>query len=146
MRIADSRGGSGVYASMDPAPLKHFLALAGHHEETITNNTALLTKILNGGESVFVDYAGTDRFYSLTMGKMGAAERLALGLCLDMNLASSADWDLLPGIGKKTAEKIVAQREKLGALRSADDLLAVKGIGAKKLAQISPHLCEGQGR
>jgi len=44
--------------------------------------------------------------------------------------------DSLPGIGMKTAEKIVQYREKNGDFKQVDDLLLIKGIGDKKLNKI----------
>lgn len=39
----------------------------------------------------------------------------------------------LDGVGIKTAEEIVAYRQKNGPFKSADDLLRVKGFGKKTL-------------
>lgn len=44
--------------------------------------------------------------------------------------------DSLPGIGIKTAEKIVQYRDENGAFKQVDDLLLIKGIGDKKLNKI----------
>ncbi|NBD22905.1 ComEA family DNA-binding protein [Paenibacillus glycinis] len=52
---------------------------------------------------------------------------------IDVNHATSAELDALPGIGAAKAEAIVAERERGGPFRSADDLLRVKGIGPKLL-------------
>ncbi len=50
---------------------------------------------------------------------------------LDLNRASVAELDALPGIGPVLAGRIVAQREAHGPFRSADELLAVPGIGPR---------------
>jgi competence protein ComEA len=57
---------------------------------------------------------------------------------LDLNTATLADLDLLPGIGPTTAQAIVDYRAAHGAFHSIDDLLDVRGIGDAKLADIRP--------
>jgi competence protein ComEA len=47
---------------------------------------------------------------------------------------------LLPGIGQKTAENIVAFRNKNGKFKKIDDLVEVPGIGNKKLDRIKKHI------
>jgi competence ComEA-like helix-hairpin-helix protein len=59
---------------------------------------------------------------------------------VNINRASREELVGLPGIGPKTAEKIIAFRHDHGPFTSADDLLAVSGIGPKKLARIQPYL------
>ena len=54
---------------------------------------------------------------------------------LDVNEASSADLLNIPGIGPVLAQRIIERRP----FKSADELLDVKGIGAKKYEQIRPH-------
>ncbi len=55
---------------------------------------------------------------------------------INLNAATAAALTKLPGIGKKTAAAIVAEREKLGRFTSVDQLKAIKGIGKKKLAKL----------
>ncbi|MCW3047539.1 MAG: competence protein ComEA [Solirubrobacterales bacterium] len=52
---------------------------------------------------------------------------------LDLNLASAAELELLPGIGRAMAQRIVAQREEHGPFGSLDDLAAVRGFGAGRI-------------
>ena len=56
---------------------------------------------------------------------------------------NSADVDALtqlPGIGKKTAQKIVDYRNKNGKFSSPEALMNVKGIGQKKYDKLKSHL------
>ena len=55
---------------------------------------------------------------------------------LDLNLASAAQLELLPGIGPAGAARIVEYRDQIGGYRSIDELLGVKGIGEKTLAKL----------
>ena len=54
---------------------------------------------------------------------------------VDVNSASAADLEKLPGIGPALAKRIVEFREKNGPFQSVDDLIKVQGIGEKSLAR-----------
>lgn len=63
----------------------------------------------------------------------GAASGVsAAGGLVDLNTATVAELDALPGIGPSTAEKIVNDRETNGPFASPEDLMRVSGIGAAK--------------
>lgn len=57
-----------------------------------------------------------------------------------LNLASADELTRLPGVGAKRAQRIVDLRNKLGRFRKLTDLLRVRGIGAKGLRRMLPHL------
>jgi competence protein ComEA len=50
---------------------------------------------------------------------------------ININAATAAELEALPGIGPAKASAIVSYREANGPFRSVDDLAAVAGIGAK---------------
>jgi competence protein ComEA len=55
---------------------------------------------------------------------------------VDLNTATLAMLDTLPGVGPSTAQAILDHRTANGPFRSVDDLLEVRGIGDAKLAQL----------
>ena len=57
----------------------------------------------------------------------------------NINTATARQLDLLPGVGEKAAERIIAYRSK-APFKRVEELRNVKGIGAKKLAKMKPHL------
>lgn len=57
---------------------------------------------------------------------------------LDLNTASVADLEGLPGIGRRTAERIVEHRQKNGAFKKIEELMNVKGIGEKSFLRLKP--------
>lgn len=59
---------------------------------------------------------------------------------LDLNRASAAELEQLPGIGPALAARIVAHREAEGPFASPRDLLEVSGIGEKTLARFEDRL------
>jgi len=60
---------------------------------------------------------------------------------LDINKASVEELMLLPGIGPKKAEGIVAWRNAKGRFGSVEGLLEVKGIGEGTLERLKPYVC-----
>ncbi len=59
---------------------------------------------------------------------------------VNINSASAAELSDLPGIGMKTAERIIEKREELKSFKHKEDLLLVKGIGNKKFAEIKKFI------
>jgi competence protein ComEA len=62
------------------------------------------------------------------------------GQPLDLNHASEAELQRLPGIGPARARAIVAFREEHGGFRSVAQLLRVKGFGRATLRRLRPML------
>ncbi|MBF0492946.1 MAG: helix-hairpin-helix domain-containing protein [Deltaproteobacteria bacterium] len=71
---------------------------------------------------------------------LSAPARLSLGEKIKLNQATVKDLGYLPGIGEKTAEKIIAERQRVGAFKKLEDLMHIKGIKEKKFAKIKPQL------
>lgn len=65
---------------------------------------------------------------------------------VDMNTATEPEWMLLPGIGLKTAKRILADRDQNGPFRSLDELQRVAGIGPKTIAEIKPYVAPVQAQ
>ncbi len=57
-----------------------------------------------------------------------------------LDRATEAELLLLPGVGPVTAQRILALRDSLGTIDHLEELLAVKGIGPKRLEQLRPWL------
>ena len=63
---------------------------------------------------------------------------------ININTANSSDLQQVPGIGPSTAQKILDTRKSYGAFKSVDDLLAIKGIGPKRLEKMRRFLTVGR--
>jgi competence ComEA-like helix-hairpin-helix protein len=59
---------------------------------------------------------------------------------VNINTAGATELQQVPGIGPSTAQKILDTRKSYGAFKSVDDLLAIKGIGPKKLEKMRKYL------
>jgi competence protein ComEA len=62
------------------------------------------------------------------------------GGVVDLNRASAAQLEELPGVGPVTAEKILAWRQQHGRFSRPEELQEVDGIGPKTYAQLAPHV------
>lgn len=76
--------------------------------------------------------------------ELDGAERLSLGLPIDLNRATPGELRLVPGLSAKLAEAVVADRARRGPFTDVDDLERVRGIGPARLKRAGPHLYVGQ--
>lgn len=60
------------------------------------------------------------------------------GPTLNLNTATAAQLETLPGVGPATAAKIIAWREANGGFSRVEELQEVDGIGPKTYAQLAP--------
>ena len=70
-----------------------------------------------------------------TKGSMASAPA---GAAINLNTATVAQLETLPGIGKSTAERIVEYRQKNGGFKKVEDLMNVRGIGEKSFLKMKP--------
>jgi comEA protein len=64
---------------------------------------------------------------------VGAADQPAK---VDINKASLAELDTLPGIGPAIAARIIEFRTRYGPFKRPEDLMNVRGIGEKKFLKL----------
>ena len=55
---------------------------------------------------------------------------------LNLNAATVAQLETLPGIGRATAERIIEYRQKNGGFKKLEELMNVKGIGEKSFLKL----------
>jgi competence protein ComEA len=59
---------------------------------------------------------------------------------VNLNTATQAQLESLPGVGAKAAERILEYRQKNGQFKKIEDLMNVKGIGEKSFLKLKPRL------
>jgi competence protein ComEA len=57
---------------------------------------------------------------------------------ININSATLAQLETLPGIGKATAERILEYRQKNGGFKKVEDLMNIRGIGEKSFLRLKP--------
>jgi competence protein ComEA len=62
---------------------------------------------------------------------------------VDLNRASAAELQRIPGIGPSMAERLIAYRQQNGGFHSVEDLLQVRGIGEKKYEKMKSFIKTG---
>ena len=67
-----------------------------------------------------------------------AATQAASTPAINLNVATIDQLETLPGIGRKTAERIIEYRTKNGGFKRIEDLMNVKGIGEKSFLKLKP--------
>ena|SRR5215467_11995520 len=74
---------------------------------------------------------------------LGAAKKKPPVKPVNINTASSEELQQVPGIGPATAQKIWQMRKSYGPFKSVDDLLAIRGLGEKRLDKMRKYLTVG---
>jgi competence protein ComEA len=96
----------------------------------------MLSEQLSTGKTVVIDSHGRIRIV-----EMNNADKLALGIPIDVNKATLEDLMLINGVGEKTAWRIIQFREKSGRFERVEDLMKVQGIKDKKFQKLKSYFC-----
>ena len=77
---------------------------------------------------------------SVATGAQESAGHATASAPLNLNTATVAQLDALPGIGKATAERIVEYRQKNGGFKKSEELMNVRGVGEKSFLRIKDRI------
>ena len=91
-------------------------------------------------EKVMVSHAGPSQERAPSAAPSGSTLPV---FPLNINKANQEELMLLPGIGEKTAQRIVEKRAELKGFRTVDDLTAVMWIGKVKLEKLRAYVTVG---
>lgn len=122
----------GLYHLPGGARVDDLLTAAGGLAPDAAVDRINLAAPLTDGQRVYVPRAGE----TVPADVVGANETSSSGP-VDLNAATEAQLDALPGVGPATAKAIIEERRRRGGhFSSIDDLLEVRGIGPAKLDQL----------
>ena len=105
----------------------------------MTRMVMVVLLILGIGVATAAAQAGSTR-------KPAAAAQTSVSTPVNLNTASVAQLEGLPGIGKAMAERIVEYRQKNGSFKKAEDLMNVRGIGEKNFLKLKALVTVGVSR
>jgi len=136
----------GVHRLPAGSRVADLLAVAGGPTAEADVDRLNLAAPLTDGERVYVPRVG-EVAVAPAVGPSGSAAGspgsgsgggtgAAPGTPIDLNRATEAELDVLPGVGPATAAAIVRHREANGPFSRVDDLLEVRGIGPAKLESL----------
>jgi len=83
---------------------------------------------------------------TLAQSKTPAAPKPASTVVVNINTASAAELDALPGIGAKTAARIVEYRQKNGPFKKVEELMNVRGVGEKNFLKLKAQITVGAAK
>ena len=135
----------GVYRLPPDSLVQDAIAMAGGNVGDADLIAINLAHPLSDGEQIYVPRQGeasppallSTQASGLATGGFKAADLPAQAITpIDLNTATAAELEALPGIGPKTATSIIAGRP----YSSIEDLLRVKGIGEATLAKLRPYV------
>jgi competence protein ComEA len=136
VHVAGAVATPGVYdLAADARVIDAVEAAGGGVPEADLNRLNLAAKVADG-QRVLVQRAGEAApAGSGTPGGAGGGGAEPAGL-VNVNSATQAELEALPGIGPTLAEAIITERERRGGFRSVNELRDVRGIGEKRFADL----------
>ena len=141
--IVDVRGAvakPGVYTLPLGSRVQDALAQAGDVQSNAETRGLNLARKLNDGEQIYVPTVGEATLTPPAPTKSAASGAPAATKApagkINVNTATIAELDTLPGIGPTIAQRIVDYRAQNGDFKKIEDLKQVRGIGDALFDQI----------
>ena len=126
INVAGKVKSPGVYQLPPGSRVIDAIEAAGNHLKGVDISDINLARLLVDGEQILV---GGNRLQS----SKSVARKITVDNPLDINRATLAQLDTLPGIGPVTAQRIIDYRNKVGRINALDELKKISGLGAQSL-------------
>lgn len=119
--------------------VKDAINMAGGLKEEADLDNINLAKKLKDEDKIYIPKIGEEGIFIEASGSISTGEEAAEGGLININTCTKDELVSLPGIGDKTAEKIIDYRED-NLFGVVDDIMNVSGIGNKKFEDIKERI------
>ena len=133
VHVSGSVKRAGVYQLEKDKRIIDAIEKAGGMLEEADSDALNLAEKIKDGMKIYVPKKGE---------KPTTSTNLKSQSYIDLNLAEKEELMTLPGVGEKTADKIIAYRE-AQPFEKVDDLLKVSGFGKKKMEALKGLIAVG---
>jgi competence protein ComEA len=133
VNVAGKVANPGVYQLPVGSRVIDALTMAGNQLRGVDISDINLARILVDGEQILI---GTPA----TSAAKKATAKISITNPLDLNRATAAQLDTLPGIGPVTAQRILDYRAKVGRINAVEELKKISGLGGSKFEEIKELL------
>lgn len=133
INVAGKVNNPGVYQLPQGSRVIDAIKAAGNQRKGVDISDINLARLLVDGEQILVGSAKP------STGKT-SVKKITTDNPLDINRATIAQLDTLPGIGPITAQRIIDYRIKVGRINSVDELKKISGLGGAKFEEIKSLL------
>jgi len=133
INVAGKVNNPGVYQLPQGSRVIDAIKAAGNQHKGVDISDINLARLLVDGEQILVGSAKP------SSGKT-SVKKITTDNPLDINRATIAQLDTLPGIGPVTAQRIIDYRTKVGRINSVDELKKISGLGGAKFEEIKSLL------
>lgn len=142
----------GVYTLQAGSIVQTAVTAAGGFLPAANTSVVNLAQPLSAGAQIYVptlvESPATPSAVLLFPDSMGKGETDVIfavesGQLININLATAAELEILPGVGPSTAESIVQYRTEKGSFATLEELLQVSGIGPAKFEQMRDFITVG---
>ncbi len=133
VNVAGKVTNPGVYQLPSGARVVDAIQAAGNQLKGVDISDINLARVLVDGEQILVGG-------SKSISGRSIVKKISPDNPLDINRATLAQLDTLPGIGPVTAQRIIDYRIKVGRINALDELKKLSGLGGSKFEEIKPLL------
>lgn len=141
VHVSGSVANPGLYELEKGSRVFDAVQAAGGFTEESDDNSCNLARVIEDGEHIVIPTKSAGPESEQASQEQNAGQGSDSAQLVNINTATAAELENLPGIGAATAQRIVSDRTANGTFKSVSDLMRVSGIGEKKLAAIADLIC-----